>query len=76
MQRQSEPREELAQVGEEAFGFRPVLESHDEIIGETHDHAKRATSYTWCRSAVNRCFLSRCAACRTRSSALGVPARL
>ena len=25
---------------------------------------------------MNRCFLSRCAACRTRSSALGVPARL
>src|SRR2546425_3497099 len=29
----------------------------------------------WCRSAVNRCFLSRSAAWRTRSSALGAPAR-
>ena len=33
------------------------------------------TSYTWCRSAVNRIFLSRLAACRTRSSALGASVR-
>src|SRR6202158_3697376 len=30
----------------------------------------------WCRSAVNRIFLSLLAACRTRSSALGAPCRL
>jgi uncharacterized protein (DUF362 family) len=35
MQRQAEPRDALAQVGEKAFGLLPVLESDDEIIGET-----------------------------------------
>src|SRR6202795_375161 len=32
-------------------------------------------SYTWCKSAVNRCFLSSLATCRTRSSALCTPSR-
>src|SRR5213593_1578426 len=35
MQRQAEPREAFAQVDEEAFGFLPMLKSHDEIIGKT-----------------------------------------
>jgi len=38
MQRQSEPREALAQVGEEAVSFHPVLESDDEVIGKAHDN--------------------------------------
>jgi hypothetical protein len=38
MQRQSKSRETRAQFGEEACGFRPMLESRDEIVRETHDH--------------------------------------
>ena len=37
MQRQAEPRETLAQFGEEAFRFPSMLESHDEIIRKTDD---------------------------------------
>jgi hypothetical protein len=37
MQRQPEPREPFAQVGEEAFGFHPMLKSDDEIVRKTHD---------------------------------------
>jgi len=37
--------------------------------------AQRSMSYTWCMSAVNCCFLSFLAACRTRSRALGTLAR-
>ena len=33
MQRQPEPREALAQVGEEAFGFPAMLKSDDEVTG-------------------------------------------
>jgi len=36
MQRQPELRETLPKLGEEACGLLPVLESHDEIIGEAH----------------------------------------
>src|SRR6266545_1673579 len=38
MQRQPEPREPLAQLGEKQLGLLPMLESHDEVIGEAHDH--------------------------------------
>ncbi len=38
MQRQPELREPLAQLGEELLGLLPRLESHDEVIGEAHDH--------------------------------------
>jgi len=42
VQRQLEPREALAQLGEEAFGFRPMLEAQDEVIRETHDDDRAA----------------------------------
>src|SRR5437773_1349312 len=38
MQRQPELREPLAQLGEELLGLLPMLESHDEVVGEAHDH--------------------------------------
>src|SRR5438128_2169873 len=38
MQRQPELREPLAQLGEELLRLLPMLESHDEVIGEAHDH--------------------------------------
>jgi hypothetical protein len=37
MQRQPEPREAVAQFGEEPFGVPATLESDDEIVRETHD---------------------------------------
>src|SRR5438445_2840365 len=36
--RQPEPRQPLAQLGEERLGLLPMLESHDDVIGEAHDH--------------------------------------
>src|SRR6266446_170713 len=38
MQRQPAPRQPLAQLGEARLGLLPLLESHDEVIGEAHDH--------------------------------------
>ena len=37
MQRQPEPRESLAQVGEKLLGVVSMLEAHDEVIGKAHD---------------------------------------
>ena len=74
MQRQPEPREALAQVGEEAVGFRAMLESDDEIIGEAHhDHVAvrlprspsldPAASHFWMsrttRRSATRCSMNR-----------------
>ncbi len=38
MQRQPELRESLAQFGKEPLGLLSVLEPHDEVIREAHDH--------------------------------------
>lgn len=42
VQRQPEPREARAQLGQEAFGFLPMLESDDEVSrpGESHPQAE------------------------------------
>jgi hypothetical protein len=37
MQRQPEPREAVAQFGEESVGVPAMLESDDEVVGETDD---------------------------------------
>jgi hypothetical protein len=42
MQRQPESREALTQFGEEAVGLLAMLESDDEIGGETHDDRSAA----------------------------------
>src|SRR5437867_539620 len=38
VQRQPELREPLAQLGEEPLGLLPMLESHDEVVREAHQH--------------------------------------
>src|SRR2546426_599388 len=38
MQRPPEPRQPRAQLGEALLSLLPMLESHDEVIGEAHDH--------------------------------------
>src|SRR5439155_5404435 len=38
MQRPPQPRQPLAQLGEALLSLLPMLESHDEVIGEAHDH--------------------------------------
>src|SRR5437867_8966716 len=37
VQLQAEAREPLAQLGQKALGFRPMLEPDDEVIREAHD---------------------------------------
>src|SRR5437762_14373879 len=38
MQRPPQPRQPLATLGETLLSLLPMLESHDEVIGEAHDH--------------------------------------